>query len=324
MELVDSFGRTINYLRLSVTDRCNLRCLYCMPPQGVVPCGHDEILSYEELEATACAAVALGVRKIRVTGGEPLVRRGIIPFLSRLAAIPHLEHLVLTSNGLLLAEMAADLKEAGVQRLNVSIDSLKPNLFATITRGGDLGRVLAGIEAAERLQIPIKLNMVVMAGVNDQELESFARLTLERSLMVRFIEYMPTIADGPAAGLLLSGSEIMRRLSTLFPLQRVERGAYAGPSQDFTIVGGKGSMGIITPVSGHLCASCNRIRVTSTGIARSCLFDDNGIDLKPTLRGGDMSALPALLAQIVRQKPSGHRFGEPHSPSAVTMSGIGG
>ena len=179
MQLTDSLGRNINYLRLSVTDRCNMRCFYCMPKEGIVKKGHDAVLTYEELQLIAETAVGLGIEKIRITGGEPLVRAGIVGFLERLAAIPGLRHLALTTNGLLLAEMAADLYKAGVQRLNVSLDSLNPQTFSEITRGGDLKRVLAGLDAAEQAGFPPpKINCVIMRGVNDAEILDFAEMTL--------------------------------------------------------------------------------------------------------------------------------------------------
>ncbi len=196
MQLTDSLGRRINYLRLSVTDRCNLRCRYCMPGAGVDFLPHEAILSYEELLSIARIAVSLGVEKIRVTGGEPLVRRGIVPFLARLAQLPGLRHLALTTNGLLLAEMAEGLREAGVQRLNISLDSLSPDTFAAVTRGGELDRVLEGLAAAEQAGfLSLKINMVVMRGVNDGEILDFAALTLEKPYSVRFIEYMPTAGE---------------------------------------------------------------------------------------------------------------------------------
>ena len=182
MVLIDSYGRKINYLRLSVTDRCNLRCIYCMPAEGVRKLGHQDILSYEELMLLAETAVGIGIEKIRVTGGEPLVRNGILDFLGKLSAIPQLRQLVLTTNGMLLPEMAKGLRKAGVQRLNISLDSLRPETFARITRCGDLGRVLAGIQIAEEAGFPIKLNVVVMRGMNDDEVVDFAGLTLDKAL----------------------------------------------------------------------------------------------------------------------------------------------
>ncbi|HEX9079533.1 MAG TPA: GTP 3',8-cyclase MoaA, partial [Desulfuromonadaceae bacterium] len=275
MQLTDSLGRTINYLRLSVTDRCNMRCRYCMPAEGIAKQEHDAILSYEELLLIAGTAIELGIEKIRITGGEPLVRAGIVGFLSSLAAIPGLHHLALTTNGLLLADMAHDLHAAGVQRLNVSLDSLDPGTFAAITRGGDLKRVLAGLDAAEEAGFPPpKINVVVMRGVNDAELLDFAEMTRDRGTPVRFIEYMPVVKEEGWQRYSVPGEEILQRLAERYTLEQVDKGPYAGPSKDFRIPGAAGTIGIITAVSGHFCNDCNRIRVTATGRARGCLFCD--------------------------------------------------
>lgn len=323
--LIDNFGRKINYLRLSVTDRCNFRCRYCMPAGGVAKLDHQEVLSYEELLLLAGAAVDLGIEKIRITGGEPLVRRGLSPFLTRLAALPGLRQLVLTTNGLLLPEMAQELKRAGVQRLNISLDSLQPEPFSRITRGGDLRRVQAGIAAAVEAGFPVKLNMVVMRGENDGELEDFAALTLQHPFAVRFIEYMPAIQEQNWERLVLSGEEILSRLAKRFSFAPIDRGALAGPAKEFRIAGGVGSIGVITPLSGHFCGDCNRIRVTSAGTVRSCLFGNDGFDLRPLLQAGDQAEVAAALRRIVGRKPAMHALGltgTDHTPFA--MSGIGG
>jgi cyclic pyranopterin phosphate synthase len=325
MRLIDPFGRTINYLRLSVTDRCNLRCHYCMPGSGVTKVSHHEILRYEELLMIAQAAVSIGVEKVRITGGEPLVRRGITGFLAQLSQIPGLRHLALTTNGLLLGEMAHDLKRSGVQRLNISLDSLKPEIFDRITRGGDLGRVLNGISQAGDAGIPIKLNMVVMQGTNDNELVDFAALTLERPISVRFIEYMPTLKEPGWEQLILPGEEILGRISERFAFTELDRGPYSGPSRDFRINGATGTFGIITPVSGHFCSNCNRIRVTSSGMAKGCLFSESTIDLKPFVRSGDMQGLTGALKMVVCTKPEQHGMTEQscsHEP--FVMARIGG
>ncbi|HEY6874554.1 MAG TPA: GTP 3',8-cyclase MoaA [Geobacteraceae bacterium] len=325
MELIDSCGRKINYLRLSVTDRCNMRCTYCMPPGGIPLVAHDDILSYEELLVVARAAVAAGIEKIRVTGGEPLVRRGIVPFLARLAALPGLRQLVLTTNGLCLEEMAGELYAAGVQRLNVSLDSLHPETFAAITRGASLHRIMAGIEAAERAGFPLKINVVVMRGVNDGELLDFAAMTLERPLTVRFIEYMPAIRAKNWEGLVVPGEELLERLGRRFSLVPQEREGLAGPARVYRIAGAAGTIGVITPVSGHFCGECNRIRVTAAGRARGCLFADDGLDLRPLLAAGDEAALAAALRAFAICKPDRHHLGATegqHTPFA--MSAIGG
>ncbi|NIQ93783.1 MAG: radical SAM protein, partial [Desulfuromonadales bacterium] len=203
--LVDAHGRTINYLRLSVTDRCNLRCRYCMPAEGIAKRDHHEILTFEDLYEIAECATSLGVRKIRVTGGEPLVRKGILAFLQRLSNLPGLDELVLTTNGTLLPGMAEDLRAVGVRRLNISLDSLRPETFSSITRKDNLEDVLSGIEAARRCDLPVKVNTVVMGGVNDDEILDFVRLTLDQQISVRFIEYMPVMKTPGWQDLLIPG-----------------------------------------------------------------------------------------------------------------------
>lgn len=325
MSLHDSIGRTINYLRLSVTDRCNLRCRYCMPEEGISKSAHGDILSYEELYRIACAAVSIGIDKIRITGGEPLVRKGIIPFLRQLAEIPGLGQLVLTTNGVLLESVAADLHVAGVQRLNISLDSLNPETFRQISRGGDLARIMAGIEAARACGFPIKLNMVVMRGINDHELLDFAALASTAAITVRFIEYMPAIREQNWQSLVVPGAEILSRLERTFSLIPLERAELAGPARNFRIAGAPGALGVITPVSHHFCSECNRIRVTASGLAKGCLFSGAQLDLKPALRGGSESDLAAALGAIVDTKPVRHQMSaEECHHQAFSMSSIGG
>lgn len=326
MELTDSHGRNINYLRLSVTDRCNMRCFYCMPPEGVAHKGHESILSYEELLLIAETAVQLGIEKIRITGGEPLVRAGIVPFLGRLSAIGGLRHLALTTNGALLEQMAADLYHAGVQRLNVSLDSLHPQTFSDITRGGDLKSVLAGLDAAESAGFPPpKINCVIMRGVNDGEILDFAERTLTHGNSIRFIEYMPAVKEEGWQRYCISGGEILERITSRHTLEPVDKGAFAGPSRDFRIPGGQGSIGIITAVSGHFCSDCNRIRVTSTGQAKGCLFSDEKTDLVPFLRPPDRKKLADALRGIVSTKPERHAISEEgYAHKNFTMSQVGG
>jgi cyclic pyranopterin phosphate synthase len=326
MKLTDSLGRNINYLRLSVTDRCNMRCFYCMPKEGIVSKGHDAVLRYEELLLIAECAVGLGIEKIRITGGEPLVRAGIVGFLSRLAEIIGLRHLALTTNGLLLENMAADLYAAGVQRLNVSLDSLNPTTFAEITRGGDLIRVLKGLDAAEQAGFPPpKINVVIMRGVNDSEILKFAEITQRRGNSIRFIEYMPAVKEEGWQRYCISGSEILERIAERYELEPVDKGAYAGPSKDFRIPGALGTIGIITAVSGHFCGECNRIRVTSTGQAKGCLFADQKTDLVPWLRPPDREGLTRVLEEIVSKKPERHGITqEGYKHRNFSMSQVGG
>jgi len=325
MQVVDNCGRTINYLRLSVTDRCNLRCSYCMPESGVPQLDRQDVLSYEQMLVLARQAVATGIQKIRITGGEPLVRKGVVDFLAKLAQTPGLQQLALTTNGLLLDRMAGDLKRAGVQRLNISLDSLRPEVFARITRRGDLRQVLAGIAAAEGAGFPVKINMVVMRGVNDSELEDFAALTLEKPYAVRFIEYMPVIKADGWQSQVLSGAEILSRLAERFAFTPVVGGGLSGPAREYKINGSCGTIGVITPLSGHFCHDCNRIRITASGKLRSCLFSADEFDLKPVLSSEDPAAIQAVLRQLIRSKPASHGLtpsASAHAP--FSMAQVGG
>ncbi|HYG97680.1 MAG TPA: GTP 3',8-cyclase MoaA [Terriglobales bacterium] len=326
MPLADSFGRRINYLRLSVTDRCNLRCQYCMPSDGVPKLCHSDILSYEDLFRIAKESVALGVEKLRITGGEPLVRKGIVEFVRSLSGLVGLKEIVLTTNGVLLPETAVALRQAGLRRLNVSLDSLKPQTFAAITRGGDLRRVLNGLAAAEEAGFPAaKINMVVMRGINDDEVLDFAALTLSKSHTVRFIEYMPTAQNPQWRSLHVSGDEILERVRQRFTVTELVAGQTSGPARNYRIEGAAGAIGVITPISRHFCQQCNRIRITASGFAKACLFGRKQVDLKPCLASGDNSALRELLREIVVGKPDGHQLLTPNRETApFSMSQIGG
>jgi cyclic pyranopterin phosphate synthase len=284
------------------------------------------VLSFEELYLITETAVGLGIEKIRITGGEPLVRAGITPFLAQLFAIPGLRHLALTTNGLLLEQMAGELFKAGVQRLNVSLDSLKPAAFAEITRGGDLARVLAGLDAAEAAGFPPpKINVVIMRGINDNEILDFVEMTRTRGNSVRFIEYMPVVKEEGWQRYCISGDEIMERIATHYPLETVDKGAYAGPSRDFRIPEAQGSIGIITAVYGHFCSECNRIRVTARGQAKGCLFSDEKTDLVPFLRPPDRDRLAQVLRRIVSTKPEGHGITcDGYAHANFTMAQVGG
>jgi cyclic pyranopterin phosphate synthase len=297
-----------------------------MPAGGVEKLTHDQVLSYEDLVRISAEAVAAGIEKIRVTGGEPLVRKGIIHFLSQLSALPGLKELVLTTNGLLLKDMAQELRDAGVQRLNISLDSLQPETFAKITRGGDLSLVLEGIDAAERAGFPPhKINVVVMRGVNDGEILDFVRLTLERPYEVRFIEYMPTCGDADWRALCVPGSEIMERIAERFSIEEVASSERSGPSKNFRVQGAVGSLGIITPMTGHFCDACNRLRVTASGMVKGCLFSGAGVDLRPVLATGDDALLRKEIRRIVEAKPGRHQLTEEGVETApFAMSRVGG
>lgn len=325
MRLIDNFGRKINYLRLSVTDRCNMRCVYCMPADGIDKLGHAEILSYEQFLLIAEAAIALGIEKIRVTGGEPLVRTGILDFLAKLAKISGLKQLVLTTNGVRLADMAQTLKDVGVQRLNISLDSLRSEMFTQLTRRDLLSEVLAGIDAAEKIGLPYKINMVVMRGHNDNEILDFADLTQKRNCTVRFIEYMPVLKNENWRSLIVPGKEILQRLNDHYCLHQIDRGSLAGPAQEFAIAGAQGQIGVIAPLSGHFCRNCNRIRITASGKVRTCLFSDHEFDLKPLLNFENVDIIASELQRLVSDKPLCHTLNSyPFEHSAFSMAQIGG
>lgn len=324
----DNFGRTIDYLRLSVTDRCNLRCRYCMPEEGVPSIPHGEILSYEELLRVAAATVRLGVRKIRVTGGEPLVRKGIVDFVRQLATLPEHPEIVLTTNGLRLAELAEELKAAGLSRVNVSLDTLREDRFEGITRREGLARVLAGLQAAERVGLaPIKVNMVPILGVNEDEIVDFARLTLRHPWEIRFIEYMPVSDNlGFSPEQRFPAQAIMEELSRLGILLPIPRSGPAGPARLFHYAGAPGRLGVIPAVSSHFCSECNRLRVTADGRIRPCLFSDHEVDLKQALRGANSDqALEEVIAAATGAKPEKHHIGaDDFRPGERNMHGIGG
>jgi cyclic pyranopterin phosphate synthase len=322
----DSHGRRINYLRLSVTDNCNLRCRYCMPHDArKLSCGTPP-LSYDELLRLARCATEIGIGKIRITGGEPLVRSGLVGFLESLSALPLLDELVLTTNGMLLEKMAPGLRTAGVNRLNVSLDSLNPERFREITRGGSLSKVMAGLKAAEKAGFPApKINVVMMRGVNDHEALAFAALTMDSSLIVRFIEYMPTVGEQDWRRSFISGGEILDRIRAHYPLEEIEKSGPVGPARNFRISGAKGALGVVTAVSDHFCGSCNRIRVTAAGFAKGCLFGMGATDLKPYVAAGNEVALRTVLRQIISEKPMGHSLHHPlPETDRVAMYQVGG
>ncbi len=332
MTQLDSLSRPIEYLRLSVTDRCNLRCLYCMPPEGVPWYPHEDILSYEEFAQVVRVAADLGIRKVRLTGGEPLVRRGIVDFIRSLKAIPGIEDLSMTTNATLLAPMARELAAAGLDRVNISLDSLESNRLAQMTRGGQLDRVLEGIAAAQAAGLePVKVNVVVIRGRNEDEVVAFARKTVEKSWNVRYIEFMPVGRwqdgeNGQWAQSFVSVEEIRNRIEAeMGPLEPVDGPAGAGPARYYRIPGTRGSIGFISAVSDHFCAHCNRLRLSADGRLRPCLLSDEEVDLRSLLRSGvGEEDLRRLIVQAIQQKPEGHRLKEGSFPKGRTMSEIGG
>ena len=342
----DSFGRRIDYLRISLTDRCNLRCVYCMPAEGVAWKPHDEMLTFEEIERFAGIAVHEGISKIRLTGGEPLVRNGVVDHVRRLRAITGLESIALTTNATLLPRFARDLHDAGLERVNISLDSLDPAVYERITRGGKLADALAGIDAAFEVGFaPVKLNVVVVRSL-EQDLLGFAKLTLDRPLHVRFIEYMP-LGDAEAAGArchtdggvdangwtqedTVPSDEVIDRITRegaaagLGELMAVEHDRAPGgwgPASYYRFPDSIGTIGVISPLSHHFCAECNRLRLTADGRLRPCLFSDEELDVRTVLRTGSDDDVRAIIRQALADKPENHhdRIG-----TSRRMSQIGG
>jgi cyclic pyranopterin phosphate synthase len=326
--LLDPYKRKINYLRISVTDRCNLRCRYCMPEEGIALIPHHDILTYEEMWRIVRVFASEGISKIRLTGGEPLVRKGIIDFISSLSQIEEIKDLSLTTNGILLKELAQDLKQAGLKRVNISLDSLRKERFYQITRKDDFERVWAGIEEALRVGLsPIKINMVAMKGLNDDEIESFARLTLHLPLTVRYIEYMPSgNGDQWNEGDLITIPQIKNRLERIGAMVPVSSDQWDGPAMRFRFEGALGEIGLIGPVSNHFCGECNRLRLTADGKIRTCLFSDEEIDVKELLRsGGTDRDLNERIRFALRTKPERHYINSHQFKKCQrNMSAIGG
>ena len=308
--MLDKFKREINYLRVSITDRCNLRCKYCMPKEGVSQLGHEDILRYEEILRIIRITRRVGIVKVRVTGGEPLVRRGVVEFLASLGPLG-LEDISLTTNGILLESFADRIYRAGVGRINVSLDSLDPAKYEQITRGGDLASVLRGLEQANRAGFsPIKINVVAVRGFNDDEALSFARLTLEKPYEIRFIELMPLGGKRDNDQQYVSNDEIMDRISRagrLIPVEKAHSdGRLDGPASRYRLEGARGVIGFISPISHNFCHSCNRLRLTADGGLRTCLMVDGEIDLKTPMRKGCADEdLEQLIRKAIENKPRG-------------------
>jgi GTP 3',8-cyclase len=331
MPLFDQHGRTHDYLRISITDRCNLRCLYCMGEDGIEQLTHQEILSYEEIMAVVKAGAELGISKIRLTGGEPLVRKNLVDLVSQIKAVPQITDLALTTNGIFLPEQAVLLKKAGLNRVNISLDSMDPEKYRRITRCGDLKLVLAGIEAALEYDFnPVKINTVLMKGVNESEVLDFIKLTIEKPLHVRFIEYMPI------------GGHDQQYRDHYLPLTYVEETAAraglplspaplpggAGPAESYTVQGGKGTIGLIHPISRHFCDKCNRLRLTAEGNLKACLYWQDEYSVKPVIK--DREALKALIQKVLNEKPVEHQMAADGTCGSIkpgtmrTMSKTGG
>ncbi|MGR4064078.1 MAG: GTP 3',8-cyclase MoaA [Vulcanimicrobiaceae bacterium] len=326
--LTDAFARPVTYLRVSVTDKCNLRCVYCMPEAGLQWLRRDDILSYEEIAAIVRGAASVGVRSIRLTGGEPLLRRDLATLVRLLADIPGIDDLSLSTNGLLLAEQAGDLARAGLRRVNISLDTLDETRFEVIARRPGLEQVLRGLDAAIAAGLdPVKVNCVVMRGTNDDELESFAALTRERPISVRFIEVMPVHENAVLQrDAFVSATEILERVGTIGALLPVDGPRGSGPARYYAYPGAPGTVGVISPLSHDYCERCNRVRMSADGRLRLCLFGDHAIDLRGPLRAGATEEdIAGILQSAMLIKPERHhlRLGEPAARMRA-LSEIGG
>jgi cyclic pyranopterin phosphate synthase len=311
--LLDNYYRKINYLRISITDRCNLRCRYCMPEEGVDLIEHGDLLTYEEILGVVEVFARNGISKIRLTGGEPLVRKGVVDLIKGIVATEGVQDLSLTTNGVLLGEYAGDLAKAGLRRINISLDTLRPERFAYITRRDKFKAVWEGVEAALRHRLsPVKINVVTIQGFNDDEVQEFARLSLTYPLHIRFIEFMP-MGEGnewqEEGG--ISSSQIMEEVREIGDLTPIGHQKNDGPAKRYYIKGGKGEIGFISPITSHFCAQCNRLRLTPDGRIRTCLFSDEEIDLKGVVRGsGSEAKVEEVLHQALQAKPEGHHIGD--------------
>jgi cyclic pyranopterin phosphate synthase len=333
--LIDPCQRPIDYLRVSVTDRCNLRCVYCMPEQGVPFVPHQEILTLEEMARIIRVAAGMGLRRVRLTGGEPLVRKGIVNLVRWIGETPGIEDIALTTNAVLLASCAHELATAGLRRVNVSLDTLRPQRFRQITRRGNLADVLAGIAAARDAGLsPVKLNVVLMREVNDDETVEIARTTLKEDWQVRFIELMPFMEEQETCirdtflplGFVPS-REVKRQIEeALGPLAAAETSTGGGPAKYYRLAGARGLIGFISPLSeDQFCATCNRMRLTADGKIRPCLLTDREVDVKETLRrSGSDDELRQRILEALNGKPDAHHLGDGNRPRRRKMAQIGG
>lgn len=318
----DTLGRSINYLRVSVTDLCNLRCMYCMPEKGICKKDHASILRIEEIAEIVKAAVNLGINKVRLTGGEPLVRKGILTLVAKIGGMEAVKDFSMTTNGVLLKKFARDLKAAGLHRVNISLDTLNAEKYKYITRGGRLQDVLDGIEEAKRAGLsPLKINVVLIEGFNDDEIADFVELTLREEIEVRFIELMPLgEASNWARKHFLDNESVLRKFPELVPEVVNDQGS---PARYFKLPRGKGRVGLINPVSNHFCGACNRLRITADGKIKPCLHSNAEIDIRKLLAAG--KTLEDILADAILQKPARHKLNDPKfKPVERNMYQIGG
>lgn len=313
----DKLGRNINYLRLSVTDLCNYRCIYCMPECGIEKLEHNKILTFEEIDEIVKVAAEIGINKIRVTGGEPLVRRGIEDIMARIGNTSGIDDIGITTNGVLLPEKGQALKDAGVKRINISLDTLDPDKYKKITRGGSLEEALKGIEVAKDLGFsPIKINAVLMGGINDDEIVDFAKFGEENGINIRFIEIMPI---GECAGWNHERFVSVKKVKEALP--ELEPVGMDGVSHTYRLPGNKTTVGLISPISSHFCPDCNKIRITSDGKLKPCLHTEEEIPLK----GLTGEELKKAIISGIDCKPQGHKLdSEEKSGSLRNMNKIGG
>jgi len=328
LQLIDQHNRAINYLRISITDRCNLQCLYCVPQGGIAKLRHEDILTYEEIIRLTRIAVNLGVYKVRLTGGDPLVRKGIYEFITQLTDLSGLEEVSLTTNGIYLKENLEKIKSSGIKRINVSLDTLRRERYEKITGYGGFQQVWEGIELARELSFnPIKINMVPIKGLNDDEIMDFAKLSLKYPYHIRFIEYMPVGTVNPDVHLgYVPNSLIRTQLGRLGKLTQVPKTQYDGPAERFKFEGASGEIGLISPLTDHFCPMCNRLRLTAEGHLRACLLSDQEEDLKgPMRRGASDSDLAQIFLKTAFNKPHAHHLNSKDStPFLGQMSSIGG
>ncbi|WP_163652460.1 GTP 3',8-cyclase MoaA [Listeria sp. PSOL-1] len=331
-ELNDRFGRRHDYIRISVTDRCNLRCVYCMPEEGLKFLPHEKVLSSTEIIDFMKIMVQFGIKKVRITGGEPLLRTDIVEIIAGISAIPEVEDIAITTNAMYLAKKAKALKEAGLTRVNISLDSLQADRFKEITRGGRLQKVIEGINKAEEIGFfPIKLNVVLIKGQNDDEILNFLKFTQDKEINIRFIEYMPIGQSGD------SWKEKYLSLETIFDVCKKAGLSYEpvdtisgnGPSENFRLNRAKGTFGLIHPVSSHFCDRCNRLRLTADGYIKACLYWDEELNIRPFIK--EPEKLIAIVQEAIDTKPENHEMalklqGEEtsHKPTWRRMSQIGG
>ncbi|WP_432402236.1 GTP 3',8-cyclase MoaA [Wukongibacter sp. M2B1] len=320
--MLDSIGRKINYLRISVTDLCNLRCRYCMPEDGLCKKDHKDILRIEEIEDIVRESAKIGIDKVRITGGEPLIRRGIIELVEKISRIKEIKDIAMTTNGILLKKYARALKDAGLNRVNISIDTFDKEKYEKITRCGNIEDVLEGVKEARKVGLaPIKLNTVLMGGFNDDEINDFVNLTMKENIDVRFIELMPLgQASTWAKENFIPNTTILDRFPELMPLCKDDKGS---PAKYYKLPNGKGRVGLINPISNHFCSSCNRIRVTADGKIKPCLHSNYEINIRSLLE--ESIKLSDILKLAIESKPKEHTINDlEYEPVIRNMYQIGG